>query len=307
MTQYSMAKMPLGRIALLIAAIIAAFAIGVAIMRSPVAPSPPPAPVAAAKGGAPTLESLEQRAQADPRNVAGWRMLGAAYFENARYDDAVRAYDKASTLSPDQAAIWSALGEARVMASKTDPMPPAAAAAFTRALALDAKDPRARYFLAVKRDLTGDHAGAVGDWLGLLADSPMDAPWRADLVRTIEQVGKINKIDVAPRIAAAGARSPAPAMPVAARGIPGPNAQDLAAAGAIPPREQRAMAEGMVSRLEARLKTSPKGADGWIMLMRSRMTLGQPDKASQALRDAIAANPGEDAALRQQAEVLGVR
>ena len=38
-----------------------------------------------------------------------------------------------------------------------------------------------------------------------------------------------------------------------------------------------------------------------------RMTLGQPDKASQALREALAANPGQADMLRQQASVLGVR
>jgi cytochrome c-type biogenesis protein CcmH len=96
-------------------------------------------------------------------------------------------------------------------------------------------------------------------------------------------------------------------MPVAARAIPGPNAQDIAAAGAIPPSQQREMAEGMVSRLEGRLKTQPNDTDGWIMLMRSRMTLGQPDKAGQALKDALAANPAQAAMLREQAGILGVK
>lgn len=307
MTQEAIAKLPVARIVLVIAAIVAAFAIGVAIMRAPAGPKPAEPAAAEAAAGPQTIEALEKRTQAQPDDVSGWRMLGAAYFVAGRYDDAARAYDRASTLAPDKPGIWSALGEARVMASKTDPMPPAAAAAFERALALDAKDPRARYFLAVKRDLTGDHAGAVGDWLALLADSPADAPWRADLIRTIEQVGKINKIDVAPRLAAAGAKSPPPMMPVAARGIPGPTAQDLAAAAKIAPSEQRQMAEGMVSRLEARLKGQPKDADGWIMLMRSRVTLAQPDKAAQALRDALAANPDKADMLRQQASMLGVK
>jgi cytochrome c-type biogenesis protein CcmH len=43
------------------------------------------------------------------------------------------------------------------------------------------------------------------------------------------------------------------------------------------------------------------------MLIRSRATLGQPDKAAQALRDAVAANPGQAARLRQEAGVLGVK
>jgi cytochrome c-type biogenesis protein CcmH len=43
------------------------------------------------------------------------------------------------------------------------------------------------------------------------------------------------------------------------------------------------------------------------MLMRSRMTLGQPDKAAQALQQALAANPGKSDMLRQQAAMLGIR
>ena len=307
MTQEAITRLPLGRIALLVAAIIAAFAVGIAIMRAPSTPQPASTQAAEADAGALSIETLEKRTQAQPDDVSGWQMLGAAYFNASRFDDATRAYDKASGLAPGKAAIWSALGEARVMASQNDPMPPPAAAAFERALALDGKDPRARYFLAVKRDLAGDHDGAVADWLALLADTPADAPWRTDLVRTIEQVGKIHKIDVAARLAAAGARSPAPVMPAVARGIPGPTAQDLAAASAIAPSEQRQMAEGMVSRLEARLKSQPKNPDGWLMLMRSRVTLGQNDKASQALKDALAANPDKAGMLRDQAAMLGVK
>lgn len=310
MTQEAIGKMPLARIALLLAALIAAFVVGVAIMRKPAVSAPVEA--ASAAGEAPqSIEALEKRTKAQPDDVSGWRMLGAAYFVADRFDDAARAYGKASELAPGEPAIWSALGEARVMASKSDPMPGPAAEAFARAVALDPKDPRARYFLAVKRDLTGDHQGAIADWLALLADTPADAPWRADLVRTIEQVGKIHKVDVAPQLAAAQAKAPAPqmpaAMPVAAQGIPGPTAQDLAAAGSIPPSEQRQMAEGMVSRLEAKLKDQPKNPEGWVMLMRSRITLGQPDKAAQALKDAIAANPDKAPMLREQATVLGVK
>lgn len=300
-------RLPAGRIALLVAAVVAAFAIGVAIMRSSPEAEPAAAATASADAAPQSIEALEKRTRERPDDLSGWRMLGAAYFVDNRYEDAARAYDKASGLAPNEPAVWSALGEARVMASKADPMPPAAAVAFERALKLEPKDPRARYFLAVKRDLAGDHQGAIADWLALLEDTPADAPWRADLVRTIEQVGKIHKVDVAPRIAAAGAKAPAAALEPATRAIPGPTAQDLAAAAAMPPGEQREMAEGMVSRLETRLKSSPKDPNGWIMLMRSRMTLGQPDKARQALKDAVAANPGEAEMLRQQAGVLGVR
>src|SRR3546814_14962798 len=60
----------------------------------------------------------------------------------------------------------------------------------------DLKEPRARYFLAVKKDLAGDHRGAIDDWFALLADTPQGAPWEPDLRRTIEQVGAIHQIEV---------------------------------------------------------------------------------------------------------------
>jgi cytochrome c-type biogenesis protein CcmH len=290
---------------LLAAALIAAIVIGYAIWQSR---SSSPEIAAQNAGTDPmSIEALEKRTQASPNDPAAWASLGIAYFSEGRFDDAARAYDRASTLDSGKAVLWAALGEARVMASKTDPMPPAAVTAFEKAIALDPEDPRARYFLAVKKDLAGNHEGAIGDWLALLADTPADAPWRADLIRTIEQVGKINKLDVAPRIAEAERKSPPAVQPMAARAIPGPSADDLRNAGSIPPSEQKAMAQGMVSRLEARLKGDPRNVDGWIMLIRSRVTLGEADKAAAALKTAVAANPDRAAEIRQQAEMLGVR
>ncbi|MFL0355822.1 hypothetical protein ACI5KX_05025 [Erythrobacter sp. GH1-10] len=79
------------------------------------------------------------------------------------------------------------------------------------------------------------------------------------------------------------------------------------ALGQQAPADQRAMVEGMVTRLETRLQSEPQDIEGWVMLMRSRMTLGQPDRATAALNAAIAANPDQADQLRQQAQQLGVR
>ncbi|MDG2005114.1 MAG: tetratricopeptide repeat protein [Novosphingobium sp.] len=308
MTQHTTRPYPIARIALIVAALAAAFAVGFTISRSADEGGTSDLTVPDAVSTVASVSSLEEKTKANPENAPAWLELGQAYFVDSRFADAARAYDKATALVPDDAMAWSALGEARVMASERDPMPAEALAAFKRAIALDSKEPRARYFLAVKRDLDGDHEGAIADWLAVLMDTPENAPWRGDLIRTVEQVGKINGIDVAARLAKAGAQSPpAPPMPAAARAIPGPSAQDLAAASQIPPGEQREMAEGMVARLESRLKGDPANVDGWLMLIRSRATLGQKDKASQALKDAAAANPAQAAAIRQQAATLGVK
>jgi cytochrome c-type biogenesis protein CcmH len=292
------------RMFLVLAALIAAAAIGYAALREE-GPGPAPPPEDIPSGAIAGIDALERQAAADPSNGAIRQRLGQAYFDDGRFADAVRAIGEAAKLDPRRAELWSALGEAQVMASKVEPMPAEAAANFAKALSLDARDPRARYFTAVKKDLAGDHAGAIEGWLGLLADTPQGAPWETDLRRTIEQVGKINRIDVATRLAAV--KQPKPAMPTAARGIPGPSAQDLAAAAAIAPSEQRQMAENMVARLESRLSADSGNVDGWIMLMRSRITLGQPEQAAAALRSAIAANPAKADLLRRQAAVLGLR
>lgn len=293
--------------AILIAAfILLAAAVGYAIWRDTGSAAADPA-AQASTAPSDQLAELEARTKREPNSADAWTALGAAKFDLSDFTGAAAAYEKAVALSPESAGLWSALGEARVMGSDSDPMPAAALAAFDKAIALDAKDPRARYFLAVKKDIGGDHKGAIDDWFALLADTPQGAPWEADLRRTIEQVGQIHKIDVAARLGSTQARPlTANEMPVAARAIPGPSRADMEAASQLPKGQQDQMIEGMVSGLEAKLKANPADVDRWIMLMRSRMTLGETAKAAQALKDGIAANPAAAGRLKAQAQLLGV-
>ncbi|ALJ15692.1 tetratricopeptide repeat protein [Sphingopyxis macrogoltabida] len=293
--------------AILVAAfVLLAGAIGYAAWRDS-APAAPGAAAEAAAAPSDQLAALEARTQREPNSAEAWTALGAARFDLSDFAGAAAAYEKAVGISPESAGLWSALGEARVMASDRDPMPPQALTAFEKAIALDAKDPRARYFMAVKKDIGGDHKGAIDDWFALLADTPQGAPWEADLRRTIEQVGAIHKIDVATRLTNTQARPlTADEMPVAARAIPGPSRADMEAASQLPKGQQDQMIEGMVSGLEAKLKANPADVDRWIMLMRSRMTLGETAKAAQALKDGIAANPAAAGRLKAQAQLLGV-
>lgn len=253
-----------------------------------------------------TIAELEAKARANPLDWQAWQDLGFAYYADGQYEQAAKAYRQAVEGAPDSAELWGALGEARVLASKDDPMPPLAVAAFEKALELDPKQQRARYYLAAKRDMGGDHEGAIKEWLAILAEAPPGAVYEENLIATIRQVGKINQIEVEPRIATAMKGRPDVPQLTAGEAIPGPSQQQIDAARAMAPGEQRDMAEGMVARLEERLKGDPSNVDGWVMLMRSRVTLGQPDKASKALKDAIAANPGDAERLRQEASVLGV-
>ena len=230
-----------------------------------------------------------------------WRVVGWAYVEAGNVEAAAAAYRKAASLEPDNAENWSSLGEVLQTPSRT--VVPEAAAAFRKALELDPRDPRARYFLAVQKDLGGDHKGAIEDWLALLRDTPPGARWEADLRRTIEEAAARNRIDLAGRMPAPGATGTATA------GIPGPSPEQLAAAASIPPAQQEAMVQQMVARLEQRLQASPRNEEGWIRLMRSRMVLGESERAAAALRAGLAAFSGDSGAqsrLRSAAAELGV-
>lgn len=230
-----------------------------------------------------------------------WRVVGWAYAEAGRPEEAAAAYRRAAQIEPDNAENWSSLGEVLQTASAT--VNPEAAAAFEKALKLNPADPRARYFTAVLKDMHGDHERAVDDWIALLKDTPPGAPWEADLRRTIAQTAQRNGIDLAGRMPAPGSGAPATA------GIPGPTPEQLAAAASIPPQQQDVMVQGMVERLADRLRANPKDADGWIRLMRSRMVLGETDAAGQALASALAAFRGDAATqsrLRSAAAELGV-
>ncbi len=273
-------------------------------------------PVAPEEGTTePSIAQLRAQAEAADNDAGAWSNLAFAHFSRGEFVAASEAYQRAVAIDATKAALWSALGEALVMASERDPMPPQALAAFRKASALDPTDPRARYFLAVQKDLEKDHEGAIAAWLALLADTPAGAPWEADLVRTIEQVGKIRVINVADRISATVANRKPPLLApgsgsvageAASPNVRGPSAAEVAAAATMKPSEQRAMAEGMVAQLEARLQQQPTNRDGWVMLIRSRMTLGEAAKAKAALEAAVKANPADAAELRAQAAALGV-
>ena len=294
-------------LAVIVAALIAAAVVAVAVYRSSDGETKTAEVHGSAKPDQPVgtveekIKQLELKLMREPNDPAGWRMLGWAHFETGALMRSAAAYRRAAEIEPENAENWSSLGEALQSAS-TD-VSPEAAAAFERALKLDRTDPRARYFLAVQKDLQGQHEPAVADWIALLGDTPPGAPWEADLRRTILQVAEQHEIDVSGRMSA---RSQATAATAA---IPGPTPEQLAAASSIPPKQQSEMVKGMVDRLANRLKRDPKDADGWMRLMRARMVLGDTEAARQAHQSGLAAfrqDSSAKARLDRAARELGV-
>ncbi|CAN5176068.1 hypothetical protein BH09PSE3_BH09PSE3_28450 [soil metagenome] len=295
------------RIVLIAAACVAAAGVGTAVWRAQHKDAPP-APVAAVTqpDAATMISQLEAKLKANPKDAEGWRTLGWAFFNTQRFAESATAYKRATQLAPEKAEYWSSLGEALVL-SGPGAVDADAKAAFETAVKRDPSDPRARYYLAVGKDMAGDHQGAIADWLALLAASPSDAPWAGDVRKAIVDVGAKNKIEVATRLSAVRMAPPVAAEPsVATAAIPGPTPEQMRAASAIPKGQQDAMVDGMVQSLAGKLAANPKNVDGWIMLMRSHITLGQTAKAGVALKSAIAANPGDVPRLNAAARELGI-
>jgi len=150
------------------------------------------------------IAALEGQVRETPEDVEMWRTLGQAYSEAVRYEAAAGAFARAALLSPEDARLHSALGEALVQASG-GVVSDDAQVAFNAAIERDPTDPRARYFLALRKDQTGDRDGAMDDWIALLNSAPAGAPWVPQVRALVEQVAAERGVDVSGRITESGA------------------------------------------------------------------------------------------------------
>jgi cytochrome c-type biogenesis protein CcmH len=65
----------------------------------------------------------------------------------------------------------------------------------------------------------------------------------------------------------------------------------------MPPPVHDAVIRSMVDGLADRLESSPRDVEGWTLLMRSRVVLGEREAAATAFREAIEVFKGDSAAL----------
>jgi cytochrome c-type biogenesis protein CcmH len=245
------------------------------------------------------IAQLENRMRQTPNDPEGWRVLGWSYLVTGRPADAATAYRRAVALAPHNADYRSSEGEALVRASGGQ-VTPSALDSFRAALKEDPADPRSKYYLALYKDQTGDHAGAMADWIALIRSASPDAPWLPEVRRFVENVARDRGLDISAKV---GPR------PSSATGQNGPSAAQVEAASRMPASDREAMIEAMVDRLAGELKTDPRNVEGWERLMRARMVLGETAAAAAAYRDASAAfanAPDIKGRLRSTARALRV-
>ena len=253
-------------------------------------PSLPDQPLAARLEGPPEGSSVaelvmrvEAHLGAHPEDGKGWQVLAPIYLRTGRADDAKTAYAHAIRLLGATSERQAALGEAATVAAGGI-VTGEAQAAFEQAVALDAKNAKARYFLGRAKEQDGDRAGALAAWRAL-AEGASDGSVVATFLR--REIARVE-----------GGDPPG-----------GPSAKDVAAAADMPAADRQKMIRGMVEGLAARLEGGGGTAEEWLRLVRAWSVLGEKDKANSAAlaaRKALAGEPDELRALDDLTRSLGL-
>ena len=232
------------------------------------------------------VAQVEQHLVQNPNDARGYAVLAPVYLQLGRFQEAVSARRKVLALGGETADRQADLGEA-LTAAANGIVTADAKGAFERAVALDAGEAKARFFLGVAAQQDGDRAKAAAIWQDMVKSAPADAPWVATVQRALAEIG------VAP-----GAPPAAAAVPPAA-GASGPSASDVAAASQMSEQDRNTMIRGMVARLADKLKENGNDIDGWQRLLRAYIVLNERDKAQAAAGDARRALSNDPDKLRQ--------
>lgn len=222
------------------------------------------------------VAQVESHLEKHPADGRGWTVLAPVLAKLGRFEDAARAYRNVITYTGETAQLRADLGAA--LAGAANGIVTAdAKSEFERAVALDPKDAKARFFLGMAAEQDGRTADAVTIWKALLADAPAEAQWRGAVQEALAQFGD---------------------------GAPRPTEEQVAAASDMNEADRSAMIHKMVDRLSARLKQDGNDVEGWLRLARAYMVLKEPEKSRVVRDDARRALERNEAGLRQLNEGL---
>jgi cytochrome c-type biogenesis protein CcmH len=249
------------------------------------------------------IAQLAQRMTKTPNDADGWQMLGWSYFRTDRFSEAAKAYANASAIQPETAALKTAWAEALIRASDGK-VTQEALELCEAALRRDAKDPRARFIVGLAKEQAGDAKGAIDLWIALLRDAVPADEWESDVRQQTLELAKSNGIDVTARLpvppsgpgilgklnldtVTSGARPVPLSGSVAQTKVHQPTVADVKAAESMSDSDRVAMIRSMVDSLQTRLDANPRDSEGWIKLFRSRVVLGEAERAQTALARAL--------------------
>ncbi len=197
-------------------------------------------------------------------DARGWELAYPVYMRLGRFESAVQAANRIIELKGSTAELQASLAEAHISLAdgKVDSD---ARVAIDKALKLDPKLPRARFFAGMSADQGGDPELALAIWSNLIAELP-DGPEKSAVSIQIERLNF-------------------------ARTSPGASSIQ-----SLSPQEQALAIRGMVDGLAERLKAGGGTVAEWQRLVRALIVLGEKDRATKALNDARTALKDETGA-----------
>jgi cytochrome c-type biogenesis protein CcmH len=220
------------------------------------------------------VAQVEQHLEKNPTDGRGWTVLAPVLARLGRFDDSARAFRNAITYGGETADRRADLGEV-IAAAAGGVVTAEAKVEFEHALALDANEAKANYFLGLAAEQDGRKTDAAGIWRAMLAKAAVDAPWRPLVTAALTRV--------------VGEPPAAPAL----------SPETMAAAKDMNTGDREAMIKGMVERLATRLKQNGDDVEGWLRLVRAYLVMGDQEKAKGAQSDARQAVSGDAERLKQ--------
>ncbi|NRG19378.1 c-type cytochrome biogenesis protein CcmI [Rhizobiales bacterium] len=246
------------------------------------APNLPDQPLAERLAARPTQQDLplliarvEKHLSDNPQDGQGWDVLAPVYMRMGRTSDAAAAYRNAIRILGPTVDRQSNLGEALTMANQGI-VSADARAAFERAVEIDERAIKPRFFLALALGQEGKNDEAAAAWKSILDEAQGNEPWVPAALAELEKVGG----EPPQRFARSG-----------------PSAGDVAAASQMSEADRAQMIEGMVAGLEERLRSEGGDAEEWVRLIRAYTVLGRQDKAMETFELAAASFEDDPAAL----------
>jgi cytochrome c-type biogenesis protein CcmH len=169
---------------------------------------------------------------------------------------------------------------------------PQAVEIFNAALGLEPNNAKARYFVALALEQSGNKKEALERWLSLLAEPSDNEPWAGELRQRAQSLARELGVAV-PALAAVAtsdSATPGAAKPAGRRGEQARalTAEEMRLEQALPAEQRQAMIRSMVSGLADRLESTPRDEEGWLRLIHSGLQLGEDDAARAALARALA-------------------
>lgn len=161
---------------------------GYALQGSPAQPGAPKAAAAQRKGNGDALVAARQQLRdSGAQGANNWLVIGDAMARNGQYADAAGVLLGAVEQNPKDTEGWLALGNALVGHSE-GALTPAALYAYQRAATAQPAHPGPPFFLGLALAQSGRLNEARAMWAELLARSPKQAPWRADLAERLARL-----------------------------------------------------------------------------------------------------------------------